>query len=109
MSQENVERVERAFDAFVRGDLQTAFEFIDPSFELNDQVVPEASPSERGPAALITNLTQIGEAFGDLVWEPREIVDLGDRVLVRVHMSATGQHTALPVEEDVGHIYTLSE
>jgi hypothetical protein len=28
----------------------------------------------------------VREAFGDITWEPREIVDLGDRVLVRVHL-----------------------
>jgi ketosteroid isomerase-like protein len=51
----------------------------------------------------------VREAFGDITWEPREIVDLGDRVLVRVHLSAKGQRTALPIEEDIGHIYTLNE
>ncbi|MGH2992815.1 MAG: nuclear transport factor 2 family protein [Solirubrobacterales bacterium] len=94
MPQENVDRVKRAFDAFSGGDLETAFEFIDPSFQLEDRVVPEANPSERGPAALISNVGQVREAFGDITWEPREIVDLGDRVLVRVHHSAKGQHTA---------------
>jgi hypothetical protein len=37
MSQENVDRIKRAFDAFSNGDLETAFEVIDPSFELNDR------------------------------------------------------------------------
>jgi ketosteroid isomerase-like protein len=109
MSQENVERTERAFAAFSRGDLETAFEFIDPSFEVNDRVVPEANPSERGPDALIANVGQVREAFGDITWEPREIVDRGDQVVVRVHISALGHHTSLPINEDVGHLYTLEE
>lgn len=107
MAEQNVERVRRAFDAFTRGDLETAFEFIDPTFEVNDRVTPEANPTERGPDALIKNAGQVREAFGDISWEPREILDLGDRVLVRVHMSAKGKHTSLPIEEDVGHVYTL--
>ncbi|MEK6272568.1 MAG: nuclear transport factor 2 family protein [Actinomycetota bacterium] len=109
MSQENVDRVERAFAAFSSGDLETAFEFIDPSFEVNDRVVPEASPSERGPDALIANAGQVREAFGDIAWEPREIVDRGDRILVRVHISARGLHTSLPIDDDVGHVYTMRE
>jgi ketosteroid isomerase-like protein len=108
MPQENVERVKRAFDAFARGDLETAFEFIDPTFEVHDRVIPEASPSKQGPDALIANVGMVTDAFGDVLWEPREVVDRGDRVLVRVHMSARGHHTSLPVEEDVGHIYTLN-
>jgi ketosteroid isomerase-like protein len=109
MSQENVDRVERAFAAFSSGDLETAFEFIDPSFEVNDRVVPEANPSERGPDALIANAGLVWEAFGDIAWEPREILDREDRILVRVHMSAKGHHTSLPIDEDVGHVYTMRQ
>ena len=109
MSRENVERTKRAFDAFTRGDLEVAFEFIDPSFEVNDRVAPEASPSERGPDALIANAGQMREAFGDIAWEPREIVDRGDLVLVRVHLSAKGHHTSLPIGDEVGHVYAMRE
>jgi hypothetical protein len=104
---ENVERAKRAFDAFTRGDMETALEFIDPSFEVDDRVTPEANPTERGPAALIENAGQVYEAFGEIAWEPREIIDLDDRVLVRVRITAKGKHTALPIDEDVGHVYTL--
>ena len=109
MSRENVERTKRAFDAVTRGDLKVAFEFIDASFEVKDHVVPEASPTERGPEALIANVGQVREAFGDIAWEPREIIDRGDLVLVRVHISAKGLHTALPIGEAVGHVYRLRE
>jgi hypothetical protein len=68
VSQENVDRVKRGFEAFSRGDFETAFEFIDPSLEINDRVVPEANPSERDPDALIANATQVREAFGDTTW-----------------------------------------
>jgi ketosteroid isomerase-like protein len=109
MSQENIDRVKRGFEAFTRGDLDTAFEFIDPSFEINDRVVPEANPSERGPDALIANVRLVWDAFGEVAWEPREIVDRDDLILVRVHMSAKGHHTSLPIEEDVGHVYTMRD
>jgi ketosteroid isomerase-like protein len=107
MSQENVERMKRAFDAFSRGDLETVFGFIDPNFEIHDRVI--GSPSERGPDALIANAGAVREAAGDVSWEPLEIVDVGERVLVRVHVTGTGQHTSLPFDGDVGHIYTYKE
>ena len=109
MSASDVENIQRAFDAFARGDLETAFSFIDPSFEVVDHVVPEASPSVRGPEALIANVALVREAFGDAQWEPREIVDLDGRLLVRVEMTATGERTALPFEEEVGHLYDVKE
>ena len=109
MSEENAERVRLAFDAFTRGDMAAVTEFIDPSFEVDDRVVPEANPSERGMDALVANAAQVYEAFGEISWEPREVVEVGDRVLVRVHVSMKGQSTALPVAEDVGHVYALNE
>lgn len=109
MAADNVELVKRAFDAFSRGDMETALAFLHPSFEVEDRVVPEASPTKRGPDALIENVSHVWEAFGEVTWEPREIVDLGDRVLVRVHMSATARHDDLPIDEDVGHLYELTD
>jgi ketosteroid isomerase-like protein len=102
-----VEILKRAFDAFASGDLETVFAFIDPAFEINDRVI--GSPSARGPEALIANAAEVRDAIGDVSWEPREIVDLGDRALVKVHVAGAGQHTLLPVEGDVGHIYTLRD
>ena len=107
MSEENVDTIKRAFAAFAEGDLETAFGFIDPSFEINDRVI--GSPSTRGPDALIANAADVREAVGDVSWEPREIIDLGDRVLVQVHVTGAGQHTSLPIDEDVGHIYTVRD
>jgi ketosteroid isomerase-like protein len=107
MSQENVETLKRAFDAFASGDLETVFGLIDPAFEINDRVI--GSPSARGPEALVANAAEVREAMGDVSWEPREMVDLDDRVVVKVHVAGVGQHTSLPIEDDVGHIYTLRD
>lgn len=109
MSRENVERVKRAFAALSEGDFEAALEHIDPSFEVDDRVAPEANPTERGPGALVTNLRTVTEAFGDLDWEAQEIVDLEDRVLVRVRLTARGKHSALPIDEEVGHVYTIED
>jgi ketosteroid isomerase-like protein len=107
MSQENVETLKRAFDAFASGDLEAVFGFIDPEFEINDRVI--GSPSARGPEAVVANAAEVREAIGDVSWEPREIVDLDDRALVKVHVAGAGQHTSLPIEGDVGHIYTFRD
>ena len=107
MSEENVEAIRRAFAAFEEGDLKTILGFIDPSFEINDRVV--GSPTERGPDALVANAANVREVFGDVSWESREVVDLDERVLVRVHVTGSGEYTSLPIADDVGHIYTLKE
>ena len=109
MSQENVERVKRAFDALSKGDSEAALEHIAPSFEVNDRVAPEANPTERGPGALVENLGAVTEAFQTISWEPLEIIDLEDRVLVRVRMTARGKHSDLPIDEEVGHLYAVKD
>lgn len=107
MARENVERIERAFEALWRGDLETALADLDPSFEVVDHVAPEADPVIRGPQAMVENLSHVSDAFDELRWELLEVVDLGDRVLARVRMTGKGKHSALAVEEEVGHVYAI--
>ena len=107
MASENLVTLQRAFAAFTAGDMETVGELIDPEFEVDDRVVPEANPTRRGPGALAENAEQVKEAFGDVAWEPREVIDLDDRILVRVHVTGKGHATELPVEGDVGHVYSM--
>ena len=107
MSEENVEGLKRAFEAFASGDLGIVLALVAPDFEIHDRVI--GSPSERGPDALVANAAAVREVVGDVSWEPREMVGLGDRVLVRVHVAGTARHTSLPIDTDVGHIYTLRD
>lgn len=104
----NAVRVRRAFDAFTRGDMEPLSELIDPSFEVDDRVTPEANPAQRGLDGLIENAALVYEVFGEVSWDPLEIEDHGDRVLVRVHVTAKGKSTALPIDEEVGHVYTMN-
>jgi ketosteroid isomerase-like protein len=107
MASESVVNMRRAFEAWAQGDLQTVEKFVDPSFEIEDRILPEGSPSERGVEALVANTARVREVFGDATWEPREIVELGDRILVRVHFEGSGQSTRLQTDTDVGQIFTL--
>lgn len=109
MSSENVEMVERNYEALDRGDLQSALATIAPEFEIGARAVPEAAPDAKGPEAMVAIIDQIRDVFGDVRWQPLEFLDLGDRVLVRVRIAGTAALTALPVEQDLGHLYTLRD
>jgi ketosteroid isomerase-like protein len=109
MESENVANMRSGYEAFARGDLRTVERFIDPSFEIEDRVLPEGGPSERGVAALVANTARLREVFGEASWEPQEIVDLGDQILVRVHFTGTGATTELPMDADVGNLFTLRD
>ena len=58
---------------------------------------------------IVAIIDQIRDVFGDVRWQPLEFLDLGDRVLVRVRIAGTAGLTALPVEQDLGHLYTLRD
>jgi ketosteroid isomerase-like protein len=104
---EDVKALERGFEALERGDLEVLLSLVDPAFEVGHRMVPEGGSGARGPDALVENVAQIREVFGDVSWHPREVIDLDGRLLVRVRLEATAHHTALPFDEDIGQIYTL--
>jgi ketosteroid isomerase-like protein len=109
MPSENVAGLQRAFEAFAKGDMETVSQFIDPNFEVEDRIIPEPSPSERGIGALVANAEQVRQVLGEVSYEPREVLDLGDYILVQVRFKGSGRHTSLPVDEDIGHMYTLKD
>ena len=47
------------------------------------------------------------EAFGDLTWEPEELIDLGDRLIVATRWSGHGGGSGVPVNQLLFHVYTF--
>ncbi len=114
MASENVERLQLAFEAFARGDIDVVAENIDPDFQIENSILIDASSPVRGVEALKVNTDKFREAFGEVRWEPQEIVELGDQILVRVRVEGEGRTTSLAMEQlnadqDIGHLWTLRE
>ena len=112
MASENVERLQLAFEAFARGDIDAVAENIDPDFQIEASILIDGSPSVRGVEALKVNTDKVREAFGDVSWEPQEIIEVGDQILVRVRLEGEGRTTSLAMEQlnsdrDIGHLWTL--
>src|SRR5688572_17360159 len=82
-------------------------ELIDPSFEIEDRIMPEGAVESRGADALVANAAQVREVFGNIRWTPQEVRELGDRLLLRIRVEGAAQHTGLPIDDDIGHLYTL--
>jgi ketosteroid isomerase-like protein len=110
MAGKNVERLQLAFEAFARGDIDAVAENIDPDFQIEDSILIDASSSVRGVEALQLNTDKLREVFGDVSWEPQEIVELADQILVRVRVEGEGRTTSLAMQQlnpDIGHLWTL--
>jgi ketosteroid isomerase-like protein len=109
MSQENVEVVRAANEAFLSGDVETALAALDPEIEWHATVGGiDEGRVYRGHAEVI-------QAFMDYfaVWERMEMradryIDAGgDEVVVFHHEVAKGRESGVVVETDTGTVQTV--
>ena len=93
--QQNTELVQRAYAAFLRGDIQTVLDSLDDNVVW--QAVIGAAPTvptrgeRRGKAAVAEFFTQLAATVNFSRFEPREYVAQGDNVVALGHYTATTQ------------------
>jgi ketosteroid isomerase-like protein len=107
VSQENAEIVRSANDAFRRGDWHAVAANLDPDILVRTDV---RWPEQRfyGREAVMAWFRGARESMGPDV-RIEEIIDLGDRVLVRVCWFVRGQHSAAQGEMRYSEINTYRE
>jgi ketosteroid isomerase-like protein len=101
MSQENLERIRRGYDAFNRGDLASAAKDFDPNIEWKIPFdLPDGPPDEtyRGPEAVIRFWQNWRAAFADFRIEIEEIIDAGDKVIVFGGVRGRGAESGVDVD-----------
>jgi ketosteroid isomerase-like protein len=108
MSEVNVELVRAGFEAFNRGDWSAAFEGLDETFELHDHTLPDTAV-HHGRDAIRVNIAEMGEAFDVLRYELKDVIDVGDRVLVLVQASAHGRESGIEISGNVGQLWTIND
>jgi ketosteroid isomerase-like protein len=111
MSQENVEIVRAANEAFVGGDIVAALNALDPEIEWH------ATVGGIDEGRVYRGRDQVVQAFADYfaVWERMEMradkyIDAGDdEVVVFHHEVAKGRESGAVVETDTGTVQTLRD
>src|SRR5262245_13728267 len=109
MSEENVEVVRRASEAFARGD-EEAFldEFSSEVVIQQTAPIPDAR-AYKGHEGLMQVVSEWAEVFDGLVMTAREFTDgADDKVLVRVHQEAQGAGSGVPIEFDTWFVYSVN-
>src|SRR5687767_5378986 len=100
MSQENVELVLRAFDAFNEGDSAFFLSLYDPDIVLTVGAPAIDSGVYHGAEAVESFYRQFFATFGGTYrFEAEEVVDVGDSVLVIAKASARGRRSGAAVEQ----------
>jgi uncharacterized protein len=109
MSQENVELVREAYEAFNRGDLASVLEFQDEKVDWYPAIVPllGIGPVHGRPALEKFFTVDLVEGFAEFSAKPSAFEDLGEAVLCRTHYSAKGKASGVPVVLDAWSLIKL--
>src|SRR5262245_28772561 len=107
MSQENVEVVRAALDAWNRGDWDSVLPFPDPDIEWhNSGAVPDLGAVYHGHEGVRDFWNRWAGSWDEIRLDAEEYVDLTDRVLLLAHRRASGRNR-LEVDRAVGFVFTV--
>jgi ketosteroid isomerase-like protein len=104
MSEENVDRVRRALDAYNRGDFDAAMEYTHPDIEL----VPAGGQTAIKGASQFRAWME-PDAFESQVAEPRDFRTAGDKVLVRFRNHIRGAGSGIETEFPSWGVWTINQ
>jgi ketosteroid isomerase-like protein len=108
MSQENVEIVRRTYEAYERGDLEEVRKAVDPELVTCRWELDAAT--YHGWDGLLAALAEWVEGFDQFVLTGEEFIDANeDQVIVRIHQSAVGAQSGVPIEADFWHVHTMRD
>jgi ketosteroid isomerase-like protein len=108
MSQENVEIVRSAFEAYERGDFAAMLKDAHPEM-ITYRENPDGA-TYPGSDGLLKALAEWVEDFDEFTATAQEFIDANNhQVVVRVHQTAVGMQSGAPIEADFWFVYTLSD
>jgi uncharacterized protein len=97
MSQENVEIVRRAIEAYERDGLDGSLAYYDPEVEWTSTGAYIEPATYRGHEGVRRYLGMMEEEFDDLRIEPLELIDADEQVISSVRISGRGKASGAPV------------
>ena len=104
MSQENVEVVRRAWEAFARHDNEAIFPLYDPEVEIHDEFLNRIY---RGSDSVREFFHEWLTVWDEHRWEVQEWINAGDDVIAVVVSSAQGKQSGRPVEQRRWRVWTM--
>jgi hypothetical protein len=102
--------VARAYAAGNRRDFDVLLVSHDPEHEYRpsaDLMPPDLDPVLRGHDGYLELWRYWLDAFADIRWDPEEVLDFGDRLLVTTHQSGHGSGSGVAVSEPVFQLFIL--
>jgi uncharacterized protein len=110
MSQENIEIVRNAFDAFTRGDLEGVLRLCDENIVITQPPeLPGVSPQQRGHNGMLEAFGIWPEQWDDYQIEILRIADAGDYVVVTTKQGGRGKQSGVEVEMEFTFVFTVRD
>jgi ketosteroid isomerase-like protein len=109
MSQENVEIVRRAYDAFLRSDRNSISELVDPDFEFRGTVGGlEEGRIARGEQQFMEVFEKEDlDAWEERRFEPEDFIDAGDCVVVLQREYRLGRGSGVELETETAVVFEV--
>jgi ketosteroid isomerase-like protein len=98
--------IRRAFDAFDRGEVDSALADADPGF-VTYRAEPDGLTYD-GREGFLKATADWTEGFDQWTVQAEEFIDAGDHVVVRLHQRARGRTSGVPIEGEFWFVFTLS-
>jgi len=110
MSQENVEIVRRAWEAFVRHDNEAALALYDPEIEIDVRHEARVGGGVyHGLEGVQRYFRDYLSVFGDVRSEVEEWIDAGDQIVAMVRSYGRGRGSGVPVDMLEAHLWTVRD
>src|SRR5438067_11702669 len=109
MSQENVEIVRCMYDAFNQGDVARARESLHPDAELHQLAEGPLAGSHYGRDEWARGFALWLSEFEQSQFEPREVTQAGDCVIMRVLLSGRGRASGVETRTELFHAWTVRD
>jgi ketosteroid isomerase-like protein len=110
MSEENVEIVRRAVEAFNRGDFEGVTAEFAPEFEyVASGVIPGVGGVYRAPQGYTSFMEAFWGEFDELGAEVNELIDAGDRVLLSLTVQGRGKQSGVETAWDFWQVYAVRD
>jgi ketosteroid isomerase-like protein len=110
MSEENVEIVRNAFDAFTRCDMEGVLGLCDKDIVITQPPeLPGVSPQQRGHSGVLEAFSIWPEQWDDYQIEILRTADLGDYVVVTTRTGGRGKQSGVKVEMDFSFAFTVRD
>lgn len=107
MSKGNVDIVRRAYDAFARGDIAALRQVLSPDIEWRTTPDVPFLGNYRGIDEFLAAMNEWTEPFDELTTTVEEMIDTGDRVVVRHRMRGRGTDSGAEVDLVLWQVVTV--